>query len=1622
MKRERWIRFARAGALLLAASLLLLVACARRGVNPPVELAIVEVVATSSTSLQVTFDKALGSGAENPNNYQLSGPDGSLAVLAAYVSEDGFGVTLGTAEQRAVSYQLSVRNIGVANRSGVAGELSASAVNGSTEKAPQVASAIAISNTEVLITFVDPNSAKPEAMGPGLDNPAYYEITPPLAVTAATPKEGGTMVLLETAPQEQTSYTVKVTNVLSKSGGKLVDPQHNTAGFNGIPGDDIAPPTITDVFATDNTTVVLRLSEPVSNNAGDPRHYGISNTSDLAVLAAELSPFNTEVVLTTALQSAGTLYTLTISEVTDQNGNPFEPPDNSATFTGVGPGSDGDVDGEGLKVTGAVSNGNTGVVVAFNKTHEQTSAENTQHYNIFADLLNANELSSQAILNITSATLRSDGSSVLLTTGSQSPILYTLQVAGITDLLGNPIAPQEPLTDPFNETEFFGTPATGDEIIDTDGDGLPDNEELKGWTVTVELLERTVLVPRRTTREVHSDPGDPTLNAQVDLLDNACYAYGIQNDATKCLNADGTTRANTSDGIPDSQDTDLDGMPDPIEKDFGLDPTDFDTDDDGLTDFQEFNETYSNPFDQDTDEDGIEDGLEEDFFKTSSILADTDGDQFDDFEEVVIQNRNPRLADLPRVQIDVGNVDLRLNVIFEEQSSQGTSELESRSVETTFTQSEASARSESGSSTFDWFVQGTATGCYGGACASGGDKLGNWGVALEVSGGVSSSSTSSWTDESSRAAQREYSSSLSSDVEVSAESVVTRFVESATMGVEVNLLNAGNISFTISDIEITALVQDPRNPREFVPVASLFAASGNPISIGPLTPARGPFRFEASDAFPSLVESLMQNPRGMKFEVASYEIEDEFGRKFAFVEQDINDRTAFLEIDYAGNLDRETYRVATNSPFDSSGEPTGLTMQEVMEDVLGLTHVDLGNATGDPPSCSDPKAAADLETTYATCTIRGVEALWRVRNVSKALSDVNRDWWVITPEGLITPVPNAGFAGRDFNSTVVFSDQAFAFKFIQDLDDDLLEATEEAFYRSIDSDVDTAGDPDNPDSKDTDDDGIRDDFEVYGVLDISTGNRTPWIIRPEDGRDAFTTFSNPGRADTDLDGLTDCQELIVAPSCSAIQVYRDANDVPTLDAKDADGNDNTLLATVTLTKPTDPSSPDSDNDGLTDAQEVAGFRYNGLTGVGGVTTIVPSGVSGCGNAGGSNNVFCDSSTPYATNPLHRDTDQDGLADFQELQLGTILVRSDGDSVLDDDGDGLVNLQETQGWSISKEGRSTTVGSRGAETSSNVTSLTNDPDSDDDGLTDWEEFMGCRDREGDLVCDTDDRFGRTDPKSKDTDGDNLTDRQEVDSVDFPGDAESPFRFTNPVDADSDDDTRSDGDEVNSPWPVNVVGQGGLIVFSDPLDADADLDGLTDSIEYTQKSDPNNADTDGDGVLDGLESTRPTDILEPDFLVTVTYLTIRIFDDCDSTGKGEFDFGFGVELPHPTKGLEYRSVVSRGSILSSLLNCPRSEACKTNSGWVEMGDGGGIDLNRQTQFGLPFTELFTLKGFIGELDRDDDNNVVFGMKYDFGGPGTPDAVFDASNLSQGSFTVLFADPPDCDVTVSVLVKVE
>ena len=449
----------------------------------------------------------------------------------------------------------------------------------------------------------------------------------------------------------------------------------------------------------------------------------------------------------------------------------------------------------------------------------------------------------------------------------------------------------------------------------------------------------------------------------------------------------------------------------------------------------------------------------------------------------------------------------------------------------------------------------------------------------------------------------------------------------------------------------------------------------------------------------------------------------------------------------------------------------------------------------------------------------------------------------------------------------------------------------------------------NPLDLDTDDDGLSDGEEVimYGTDPLDNDSDDDGLL---DGNEVLLYTTDPLDEDTDDDGLTDWDE---------VQAGLDPIDSDTDDDGLSDGEEVLLYNT-------DPTKSDTDSDGLSDWQEVIIYGTNPLT----------------HDSDSDGLTDGEEVNTYGTNPLQEDSDDDGLTDYEEIIThGTNPLNQDTDNDTlpdkwevdngldpntpneneDPDSDGLTNEEEMiEGtdpleWDTDEDGLSD-----GEEVNTYLTDPL-DTDTDNDGLTDGDEVdvyltnPTSVDTDGDTLPDKweidnglnpnfpdkdedPDEDGLTNeeefnegtlPLNDDTDGDGLTDGEEVflyetnpllSDTDFDNlsDFDEIMTYgTNPRDADSDGDEIDDFDEI-------------FIYSTDPLDVDTDSDGLTDGVEiYNYSTDPLDEDTDDDGLNDGEE--------------VYTYSTNPLDTDTDSDGLTDYDelFIYGTDpLLYDTDG--------------------------------------------------------------------------------------------------------------------------
>ncbi len=1506
--------------------------------------------------VEVVFAGEVDAAAEDASRYRITGPNNaSLEVRAASRTADPDRVILTTAQQEELLYELQVVGSGDAAVAPVISAVSLAPgsilFKGSSAPEPYIASALALDNTTVLVTFN-------EVMDNNANVATFYRIESPDLKIISAAKGTLTTVQLTTEPMEHVQYTLKAYNISAGNGTKLIDPD-NSATFQGIPPVDTGAPQLLTAAVVSDTKVLLSFSEPLADSVTDPLNFTISPS--LLVTAAELSTYNTQVLLTTLPMQAGVEYTVTAgSGVHDKAGNPIDAAAGEATFTFNG---QTELNGAGSlpRVVGAIALSNTSVRVTFSKAMG-AGLDTAANYRITG--------ADTAFLLVKEAVAGPNRLYVDLTTSSQAPGDYIVHVVNVLDTSGNPLmgpsgllAPPEgvdpssarfravePIISPGPDGEW-GTDDDIDEHIDTDGDKFADWFETLGWFITIKFANGTTSVAHVT-----SDPYSP--------------------------------------------DTDNDGLDDSVENQWSFDPRTDDTDADHLTDGDEFNVYYSDPASQDTDEDGIGDFLEVDFFKTSPLLADSDGDQLSDGVELFESSRNPLLADLPIPQITVGSIRLDLQITSSFTDEQGTTTEISDSSTTSFAQSRSdtlatssttSTEEENGQSQSLGFEAGVEDGGFVGNVH--GD------IGFEQSRSLGFSSTVD--RETAKESQQSWEKTVEKALAQSQNRSVTRNIESAVIQATVNLANRGDVAFSITNLELSVLQQDRRSGLSFQPVATLRPSGDDTptFNLGPLDGERGPIIFESTSVFPNLVEGLMREPTGLVFKVVNFDILDELGRNFAFTSQEVVERTAGIEIDFGDGV-VEKYHVATTSTFDDNGLPVGITLQRALQ-IAGLERA----AGNDPPL--PPTITPAIRNSYGTIVNNSVERLTRIRGVQNDRTTPNakkRAWAVLVSDVDVSQNAN-------FSSINLQAGDKVQLWFTSDTDDDKLFAREEYLYGSRDDDTDT------------DDDGLGDFFEV----------RTGWLVNRLPGL-PYKVFSDPARADSDLDQLTDKEEFtegtdphrsdtdedgisdkfeIVGP-LEVVLYDGDAdetNDVimpvnPYTTAAIIDGGN----GVCNTTKAGDDVQVKAVGAGVTAGDVVIGPGPNGVidttpssddllstadeivSGPDGKCNTTKTGddiqvvakdaaatafTTVCIRAG--KNGLIDS-TPagddfirvrharlFAINPLDRDTDADGIPDGREFVVGTNPNSRDAGRVVDSDQDGLTDDEETAGWlSATTTAPITVTASNASNSTIDRTGGAANPFSAADANGAYLRFKsgneyriitynsatqvvvaGNASSETDktgvlklirvtsnlLRADTDldglgDVFERaigSNPRLRDTDGDTLSDLQEFDPADQDNyysdaemeaavrrcndadncslpDAPSTALRTNITQADSDGDTINDNIELTQTWVVSATGPDGSALDdvqakSVPYSADADGDKLTDAEELAEETDPNSADSDTDGTNDGDETTTCfdhdgsaatadvcRDPLLSDRLIEFKYTNFHTTGDCDDIGFG------------------------------------------------------------------------------------------------------------------------------------------
>ncbi len=557
---------------------------------------------------------------------------------------------------------------------------------------------------------------------------------------------------------------------------------------------------------------------------------------------------------------------------------------------------------------------------------------------------------------------------------------------------------------------------------DDDGDGLTNAEEAAGWEVVV-------YGARDEARRYHVQPR------------------------------------------PDLADSDADGLDDAEEQARGLDPLKADTDGDGLDDHFEVHVLGSRADDVDSDDDAGDDprfwdGAEYERNESSPALADTDGDGFDDRYEDVELGTDPRIADLPQLELTVESVpEIGLNTTL----TNGESRSFSVSQATTRSVSVSHGESRTNSESFSLAVGfGLEAGWAGGI-----HVVAKFNTEMTTTRQVSLTTDRSYTEEA---------SAQVAEARDRAESRQLTF-ESGYVAFPVTLANTGRVAFTVRNASMTLLHRDRRNPWHRRALAHIETAD-------PRTqfPARtlGPGETHSSVYFRrdtlgwDDAVALMEDPRGLELEVSGFELVDADGRAFGHDATVRRGRTGMVIIDHGPTVDIPSTQaiLATNMRYDpATGEPTGLLLVEGLREWLGKD-VQIQRVPGADGRPVTVLAGLEGHTAPGSMHDPGAIGRWNVLRVREGVASAVLD---------------------DFETLRLMPGDAIHLVYDEDKDGDGLGVRTEVRLGTSDEAVDTDGD------------GLADGDEVLHG----------WS--PEDPRPTHAV-SDPTRADTDEDGLDDAAE------------------------------------------------------------------------------------------------------------------------------------------------------------------------------------------------------------------------------------------------------------------------------------------------------------------------------------------------------------------------------------------------------------------------------------------------------------------------------------------------------------------
>ncbi len=1038
--------------------------------------------------------------------------------------------------------------------------------------------------------------------------------------------------------------------------------------------------------------------------------------------------------------------------------------------------------------------------------------------------------------------------------------------------------------------------------------------DLDGNIIAEPTLNPFALIGPSSTTFVGTDPNSITVaDSDGDTLPdhseligwNVSITYG--NGSTESWHVssdpgDPTAAQNAATNVA-ARDTDGDGVTDNEEKHGSMDPRNPDTDGDTLSDDDEWNKVFSDATHQDSDGDGIQDGFEYYTFRTSPILADTDGDQLNDFEEVIAGNRNPLIADVPVPRISVDDIGLFLDTILTITDSEGEQRQIEQSTEASLTRGQNSASSTIDTSSSEHEVTAgfklsktvkTETEVTAGVTLTSVSGKASAEVSGEITGGYKYTDGSVFTAEksSARSAEDSYSDTFTSGEVLNTDTSTQRELVGGKITASVSIDNASNIPFNIRNLEISVRKINPRDRNKFIAVASLLPATPlqtDGVNIGVIGDvARGPFIFttESDAVYAQQVDELLKSPETLLIDLINYDLVDEDGRNFSWSSQDVLDRTASITFDL-GDGRVERYRIATASAHNpANGQPLGITMEYAMS-VIGLdryaTIRDGGNGEVETLAVGDD-----------------VQSLAPNGN-DVTIGDSTEPTTIVIyagDNGVIDSLPG----GDDYL-------QQSGYATVQSERVDTIRDGGDGLFESIALGDDVLVRPTYPDGS---------PYPIVNTMIIPGSNNILDSIPANDGDsdDIVVIDSAPHSVlsryrDVEIDPVTKSfwaliQSTSVQPIDFDKRILRagDSYDFIYVQDNDFDGlwaRQEVVLGSSDERVNTDSCEHFEDDtpcDTLTDREEAIEGWF----------------------------VDLDNGEGYFTysNPRAGDSDFDGLYDHAEKACKLDPKSPDSDQ------DGLSDFEEITGHF------------------KNINFVNSDPGPHIRAPYNTDGGVQLVSHQGNDACDMETGINGyyTNPANRDTDGDGVEDRIELQLGLDPNDRSDGADYL-----DTDGDGISDGEELRG-YLISTQNSNGSFsqrtVTSNPALIDTDGDGLSDLLEARLSSDPTISDTDDDGISDFNEYSTEQQCIHPGNLSkSCTNWTgyISYLNECNAApilqNCGDAFTGLGTDLNAvDTDGdsLADRSEIFGADIpVNGIIKTVKSDPTKSNSdndGWNDL----------------------------------------------------------------------------------------